>query len=156
MTNGEIRRAIEGQKTNALLGILPSGGFKYYENSPYDEVKNDGVKNTFTFGPMLVYDGSAYTQKVGKPRRSDVNNPKYLTAIGQIDSNNYVIIAAKSTSTLNNAAKLGVKLDCKMLYNLDGGGSSTMWFRGDTSGKGKMIKSSSRPVGDALYFTSGK
>lgn len=156
MTNGEVRREIAGQKTNALLGILPSGGFKYYENSPYDDVKNDGVKNTFTFGPMLVYDGKAYTQKVGKPRRSDVNNPKYLTAIGQIDANNYVIIAAKSQSTLNNAAKLGIELDCKMLYNLDGGGSSTVWFRNSTSGKGEHIKASSRAVGDALYFTSGK
>ena len=156
LTNGEVRREIAGQKTNALLGILPSGGFKYYEASPYDEVKNDGVRDTFTFGPMLVYNGQAYKQQVGKPRRTDVNNPKYLTAVGQIDSNNYVIIAAKSKSTLNNAGKLGIKLDCKMLFNLDGGGSSTMWFRNGTSGNGEHIKASSRQVGDALYFTSTK
>lgn len=156
LTNGEVRREIEGQKTNALLGILPRGGFKYFENSPYKDVKNDGVKNTFTFGPMLVYDGKAYKQQVGTPRRTDVNTKKYLTSIGQVDSNNYVIIAAKSQSTLNDAAKLGISLDCKMLYNLDGGGSSTVWFRNATSGQGTQIKSSSRAVGDALYFISTK
>ena len=154
MSNGIIRRKINGQKCNALLGILPSGKLKYYENNKYSDVINDGVKDTFTFGPTLIKDGKKYTQAVGKPRQSYNGSAAKRTAIGQIDENNYVIIVTASAAKLTEMANFGLTLDCNFLYNLDGGGSSTLWFRNAKSGKGTQVKSSSRGVGDALYFTS--
>ena len=156
ITNGTILRQLSGLKTNALLGILPSGGFKYYEANAYKDVINDGVKNTFTFGPMLIYNGKNYKQQTGSPRFSSMTSKAHRCCIGQIDENNYVILSTKVISSLNECAAMGKKLDCQMLYNLDGGGSTTLWFRKATSGTGKELKTTGRSVGDALYFTTQK
>ena len=156
ITDGNILRQIEGYKTNALIGILPSGGFKYYEASNYSDVIGDGVKNTFTFGPMLIYNKDGYKQSEGTPRFGDMTSKHYRCCLGQIDSNNYIILSSKAEVSLNQCATMGKKLDCNMLYNLDGGGSTTLWFRDKTSGEGELVRNSSRPVGDAVYFTSGK
>lgn len=153
ITNGAIRREIENKNCNALLGILPNGSLKYYENNPYSDVHNDRVKNTFTFGPLLIKDGQPYKQVIGSPRQS-YKGSAIRTTIGQIDSNNYVIITAKDSATLNEIATLGVKLGCQILYNLDGGGSTTLWFRGKLTGKGTQVMKSGRAVADALCFVS--
>ena len=71
-----------------------------------------------------------------------------------LDSNNFVIITTATTAKLDEMAKFGLKLDCVTLYNLDGGGSTSLWFRGALSGKGTQVQSSSRSVADALYFVS--
>ncbi len=154
ISNGKIRRKVNGKQCNALLGILPNGSLKYYENDSYKTVINDGVKNTFTFGPLLIKDGKSYTQKVGSPRQSYSGSAAKRTAIGQIDENNFVIITTASTAKLSEIRNLGLSIGCKTLYNLDGGGSTTLWFRNAKKGKGTQIKSSSRGVGDTLYFTS--
>ena len=153
ITNGVIRREIENKNCNALLGVLPNGSLKYYENNPYSDVHNDGVKNTFTFGPLLIKDGQPYKQVIGSPRQSYAGSGM-RTTIGQIDSNNYVIITTKSKATLNEIATLGVRLGCQILYNLDGGGSTTLWFRGKLTGNGTQVMKSGRAVADALCFVS--
>ena len=155
ITNGITKRSISGQVCNALLGILPSGSFKYYENNPYSDVVRDGVRNTFTFGPLLVKDGQKYRQ-VTKPRRPYTGASAQLTTIGQIDSNNFVIVSTVQPATLDEMADFGVSLGCNLMYNLDGGGSSSLWFRNSTSGYGAQVKASEREVGDALCFTSLK
>ncbi len=155
LTNGITRRSISGQVCNALLGILPSGSFKYYENNPYSDVINDGVKNTFTFGPLLVKDGQKYRQAI-KPRRPYTGASAQLTTIGQIDANNFVIVSTVSPTTLDEIAGFGVSLGCNLMYNLDGGGSSSLWFRNSTTGSGTQVKASTREVGDALCFISLK
>lgn len=154
ITDGQTKRKITGKQCNSLLGILPSGSLKYYENNPYEDVINDSVENTFTFGPLLVKDGKAYAQEIGKPRRGYTDSAASLTTIGQIDANNFVIISTRTSAKLTTIANFGVKLGCNLLYNFDGGGSSSLWFRNGTTGNGAFVKNSSRPVGDALYFVS--
>ncbi len=65
-------------------------------------------------------------------------------------------------------AVLGEKLGCRLLYNCDGGGSSTLWWQGatyfyaqiTTSNYKTRIKGDNRflygprPVAEAIYFTS--
>lgn len=137
ISNGVIRRAIEGQKCNAILGILPNGSLKYY-NSSYQSVIDDGVQNTFAFGPLLVSDGeligtgdTRVAQRIG---------------FGQLDANNFVII--NYYGTLTQLGQIGRNLGCKIFYNLDGGGSSCLWV------KGESIKNSTREVADALCFVT--
>ncbi len=153
ISNGVTRREVKGQRCNCLLGILPNGSFKYYENNPYSDVYNDGVKDSFTFGPLLIKDGKKYTQKVGSPRHG-YSTSAVRTAVGQVDENNFIIIATQGSAKLSTLASFGLKLDCNLLFNLDGGGSTSLWFRGKTSGAGKKVKGCSRKVADALYFTS--
>lgn len=154
ISGGTVRREIKGKSCNALLGILPNGSLKYYENNPYTDVKNDGVQDTFTFGPLLIKDGKKYRQIVGSPRQSYTGSAAKRTTIGQIDENNFVIITTASTAKLTQLTDFGLSLHCQLLYNLDGGGSTTLWFRKGGSGKGTQVKSSTRGVGDALYFTT--
>lgn len=154
ISNGVTRRAISGQQTNCLLGILPNGSFKYYENSSFSEVYNDAVRDSFTYGPMLISNGVIYEQKVGRVRQNYNSSADKRTAIGQVDENNFVIITTESTAKLNDVANMGLKLDCVSLYNLAGGPSTSLWFRGAQSGKGTQVKASSRGVSDALYFIS--
>lgn len=155
ISNGQVRRNYG--VTNVMLGILPNGSFKYYEKSTYAQVKADGIRDSFTFGPLMLKDGKKYSQKNWKLRKSFSESRK-VTWVGQVDENNFIIISSKSgkTATLNQGVKVGQKYECKLLFNFDGGGSSTLWYRGKTSGKGEQLKSSSRSVADALYFKSLK
>lgn len=157
ITAGKILRQISGQKTNALLGILPNGSFKYYESNPYTDVINDGVKDTITFGPLLINDGKSYKQQVGSERHDTSSSKrKALACIGQMDSNNFVIITTRVYSTYKNARELGLQLGCKLLYNVDGGGSTSLWFRNGSTGTGTAVYGGGRQVGDAIYFTTLK
>lgn len=153
LTGGEVRRNLGN--SNATIGILPNGSFKYYEYNSYEEIKADGVLDTFTFGPLILKDGKDYKQKVGSLRKN-FTQIRYQSIIGQVDENNFIILTAKSKKSLNQAAKIGKKLDCKFLYNFDGGGSASLWFRKGTSGKGALVNKSGngRSVADALCFVT--
>ena len=155
LTNGIINRKVDGQKTNALLGITPNGALKYYEDNEYADVINDGVRNTFAYGPLLIKDGVKYTQMVGTPRCNKDKKTQRST-IGQVDENNYIMITTKGskTSTLDEIADLGIELNAKILYNLCGGSSTTLWYRNELGKNGKEIRKSSQKVGDAIYFSS--
>lgn len=156
ISNGKVLRKISGQKTNYLLGILPNGSFKYYEKEPYTKViDEDKVRDTFTFGPLMIKDGKKYVQS-GSPRQRYSGYDAKRTTVGQVDENNFIIITAHGNSNLNDMTSIGLKLDCKLLFNLDGGGSTSLWFRNGRSGKGTQVKSSSRAVGDALCFVSNE
>lgn len=138
-----------------MLGILPNGSFKYYEASPYTDVFSDGVQDTITFGPLLIKDGKSYKQQVGSERQnSSLNRNKKLACIGQIDSNNFVIITARVNTTYKKAKQLGLQLGCDLLYNVDGGGSTSLWFRKGSTGKGTAVSGCGRAVGDAIYFST--
>ena len=79
-------------------------------------------------------------------------SPNSRTCFGQVDSNNYIMIVGYKS--LDQLAGIGVKLHCQLLYNCDGGGSSSMWFRGKLSGSGSYVKKSNRGIEDVIYFTS--
>ena len=149
--NGKVLRKISGKKCNAILGILKNGSLKYYENNSYNDPINDGVYNTINFGPLMIKNGKAYKQRSGKVRMG-YTSTNQRTCFGQVDSNNYIFIVGKKS--LNQLASLGLKLHCNTLYNCDGGGSSSMWFRGKKSGNGSYVKSSSRRIEDVIYFKS--
>jgi len=152
ISNGTIRRQIKGESCISVLGILPNGSLKWYENSSYEEVINDGVRNTFTFGPILIKDGQKYRE--ANPRRPYLGSAARLTVIGQVDENNFIILNTINQDTLDNAAEFGLRLNCNLLYNLDGGGSSTLWIRNGIFGAGTQITAYHRQVGDAIYFSS--
>ena len=153
ITNGVIKRQWANKNAEVILGMLQDGSFKYYRNSPYSELINDGVKNTFKFGPILINDGVASSSSEPHQRP---NAKADRCCIGQIDAHNYVILSTKATAKTGAAQKLGLKLGCKLLYNADGGGSTTLWFRAKKTGKGTQIKSSGRKLPDTLYFVTEK
>jgi exopolysaccharide biosynthesis protein len=116
-----------------------------------------GVLQSFSFGPVLVQDGQ--TVDTSSSRVSQRENPR--TAIGQITPLHYLVIVADGRSsessgmTLQQLAQEFVERGATVAYNLDGGGSSTMWLNG------KVINSPTdghrageRSVSDIIYIGS--
>ena len=85
------------------------------------------------------------------------SNPR--TAIGIIDELHYVFVVSDGRTTeseglsLYELAQVMKDLGCTVAYNLDGGGSSTMYFNGEvvnnpTSG----MSDGERSVSDIIYI----
>ena len=122
-----------------------------------NQVIKDGVKYTFGFRPILVY------QKASRySGAKDWNSPNIREAIGQIDLNNFVYITNTLASddagrakglTFKQIADLMVSLGVYNGYNLDGGGSTSYFYKGKTNklfGPGRAYDS--RTSGDIIYF----
>ena len=155
--NGTLYRS--SSKTNQEdLVIYKDGSFKLINESDYtaQELIDDGAYNVLSFGPGLIENNEiivSETQEVGKAMAS---NPR--TAIGQISDNHYVFVVSDGRTseseglTLYELANFMKDLGCNIAYNLDGGGSSTMYFNGKiinnptTNGKIKE-----RKVSDIVY-----
>jgi exopolysaccharide biosynthesis protein len=113
------------------------------------DLLNAGVKDTYNFGPIIINNGStqlpwAETEKY-YPR----------TAIGMVSANDYVLLVTDTGnySGLNHwdMATIFHSYGCQYAYNLDGGGSSTLYFNGKVMNK--LIGDYQRPCADFLYFT---
>ena len=88
------------------------------------------------------------------------SNPR--TAIGQIDELHYVFVVSEGRTSDNaglslyQLAQFMKSLGCTTAYNLDGGGSSTMYFDGevinDPTGGGRGSSGGERKVSDIVYL----
>lgn len=108
-----------------------------------------GVKDTYNFGPILIKDGNA------QPAWAETSKYYPRTAVGMVKPNDYVLLVTNtgSYSGLNHWDMVTIfqSYGCKYAYNLDGGGSSTLYYNGKVMNK--LIGGTQRPCGDFLYFT---
>jgi len=113
----------------------------------------------WSFGPPLVVDGAIFVTKNQEiSGRSSSSNPR--TAIGQVGELHYVFIVSdgrtdtSSGLSLYELASLFKERGCQIAYNLDGGGSSSMYFNGKIINKpttnGKRI--SEREISDIVFI----
>ena len=157
--NGVLYRDTSYSDTEVLC-IYADGSFEIINTSEVSaqELIDKGVWQAYSFGPGLIEDGSisvSTTDEVGKAMAS---NPR--TAIGMISQNHYVMVvsdgrtSASEGLSLYQLAAFMQGLHVETAYNLDGGGSSTMYFQGQiinnptTSGRG----SKERSVSDIVYI----
>ncbi|MEN6460715.1 MAG: phosphodiester glycosidase family protein, partial [Syntrophomonas sp.] len=89
-------------------------------------------------------------------RSIDNSNPR--TGIGMIAPNHYVFIVVDGRAdgyskgmTLSQFAEVFADLGCTEAYNLDGGGSSTMYFMGDLINN-PLGKNQERGTSDIIYI----
>lgn len=140
------------QYSDGIFGVISE------EEQTAQELLDSGVINTFTFGPTLVKDGEIAVSTSDEVGRAMSDNPR--TAIGIIDENHYIIIVSdgrtdeSSGLTLYEMAELMQSYGVKLAYNLDGGGSSTMYFNGkvvnNPTTNGNTIQE--RAVSDIVYI----
>ena len=159
LKNGVLYRdtAEEGQED---LAIGSDGSFKIIKESEITaaELLDEGAAQILSFGPGLVENGNVSVtagEEVGKAKAS---NPR--TAIGIIDDLHYALIVSdgrtdESTGlSLYQFAEFMQGLGVQTAYNLDGGGSSTMYFNGkvinNPTTNGNRI--SERKVSDIVYI----
>lgn len=123
-----------------------------------EELLEKGAQNVLAFGPALVEDGSVSVTEDEEVGKAMASNPR--TAIGIIDENHYVFVVADGRTSDNEGlslyelAEFMESLGVQTAYNLDGGGSSTMYFNGQIINKpttnGSSIKE--RSVSDIVYI----
>jgi exopolysaccharide biosynthesis protein len=150
--------------TRAGLAIYKDGTMKVYDETQIssEQLLADGVWNTYSFGPAVLVDGviadnldTTEVADIGEQHTILGTQPR--TGVGIIDTNHFVFIVVDGRSpgysmgvTLSEFAQIFKDLGCTTAYNLDGGGSSAMYFRGalvnNPLGDGKE-----RGISDILY-----
>lgn len=123
-----------------------------------EELSEDGVVQLFAFGPVLVENGEIVVDENAEVGKAMASNPR--TAIGIVDGLHYILVVADGRSSeseglsLYELAEVMQGLGCETAYNLDGGGSSTMYFNGQVINKpttsGHSFKE--REVSDIVYI----
>jgi len=157
--NGVLHRVAPDTDLESLV-IMDDGSFKVVSQQTTRAIDlfKSGARHAFTFGPGLLSEGEITVSRIDEVDQSMKSNPR--TAIGQIGENHYVLVVSDGRTdasyglSLYNLAKFMKTLGVKVGYNLDGGGSSTMYF------KGKIVnypttngdKFSERSVSDIVYI----
>lgn len=149
------------QKNNQEdLVIYKDGSFEIInENSAnINEIINNGAVNILSFGPALIENYKISVTEGEEVGKSKASNPR--TLIGLIDDLHYVFIVSDGRTnesaglSLYELASFAKTLNVKTAYNLDGGGSSTLYFNGkvinNPTTNGNTI--SERSVSDIVYI----
>ncbi|MBQ6183279.1 MAG: phosphodiester glycosidase family protein [Clostridia bacterium] len=155
--NGIVYRS--SARGSDVLCIFADGTVKVVSDrdNTAAELVNMGVWQAFTFGPALIEDSTVAVDENDEVGKAKASNPR--TAIGLIDANHFVFVVSDGRTdeseglSLYELATFMESLGVKAAYNLDGGGSSTMYFNGKvinnptTNGKIKE-----REVSDIVYI----
>ena len=110
-------------------------------------------------GPRLVRDGRISVESGREDFKADHSQRRHpRTAAGVKPDGRVVLVtvdgrqACSVGMTLDELARLMLDLGCRDAVNLDGGGSTTMWVRGEVVNS--PCNGSQRPVGNALLVMS--
>lgn len=159
LRNGETYRDTPWEGTDALV-IDSAGNFSTYsedDNSLADILTAQNAQQVLSFGPTLIQDSQIVISTNTEVSQSKSSNPR--TAIGQIDDRHYVMIVSDGRTdeseglSLYQLAEEFASRGASIAYNLDGGGSSTLWFNGQVINQptdGRQIKE--RSVSDIIYI----
>lgn len=147
----------EGQQD---LVIYEDGTFGIIseEDVTAEELLANNAKEVLSFGPALVIDGEVAVTEEDEVGKAMASNPR--TAIGIIDELHYVFVVSDGRTeeseglSLLEMAEFMKGLGVTTAYNLDGGGSSTLYFNGEIINQpttdGKSIRE--RSVSDIVYI----
>ena len=156
--NGILYRETANENNDALV-IDNSGNFSIVNESEVaaKDLLNEGAWQVLSFGPTLIEYGEIVVGKNDEVSQAKTSNPR--TAIGQIDELHYIVVVADGRTSESEGLSLyelaGVmkNYNCTTAYNLDGGGSSTMYFNGkviNNPTSGRSI--GERSVSDIVYI----
>ena len=159
--NGTVYRdSVRNDSEYDDLVIYEDGSFGIINETEIsaEQLVENGVTQLFAFGPALVENGEIAVDQNSEVGKAMASNPR--TAIGVIDELHYVFVVADGRSSeseglsLYELAELLQECGCETAYNLDGGGSSTMYFNGQVINKpttnGHSFKE--REVSDIVYI----
>ena len=169
LNDGKVIRDSSNEKISVdgdyiIYGLKSNGDLAYYRftlgsNSAekeanrnlFNQIKNDGVLYTFGFNPVLVSNKTVVASS---------NSPNIRQAICQVDKNNFIIVT-NTNSTSNRDVGFGyrslgelfVSLNCKTAFNLDGGGSTCLYYQKPNSNYVKVNTTyEGRGLSDMIYF----
>ncbi|MBR1813198.1 MAG: phosphodiester glycosidase family protein [Lachnospiraceae bacterium] len=157
--NGVLYRSTAVKNQEDLV-IYADGSFAIINESEVsaEQLLADGAMQVLSFGPALVIDGAISVTTEEEVGRAKASNPR--TAIGMIEDGHYVFVVSDGRTdeseglSLYQLAEFMSSLGVTTAYNLDGGGSSTMYFNGtvinNPTTTGNSVKE--RKVSDIVYI----
>lgn len=157
--NGVLYRD-NGSADTDVLCVMADGSFFITNSGEYSaqELLDMGAWQAFSFGPALVQGGGITVDAQTEVSRAMASNPR--TALGIISDLHYVFVVSDGRTSesaglsLYQLAEFMQGLGVQTAYNLDGGGSSTMYFNGavinNPTTSGRSIKE--RSVSDIVYI----
>ncbi|MDO4260940.1 MAG: phosphodiester glycosidase family protein [Eubacteriales bacterium] len=137
--NGSLFRDVPARRGAA---IYEDGYLRCFDESSTsgEALLEEQVWSTFSFGPELVQDGQV-VDGLDEDYAVDllaIQHKQPRTVIGQIARNHFVLVVVDGRQAgysrgirMTELASLMQELGCTEAYNLDGGASSTMYFKGE-------------------------
>ena len=165
-TGIEIRNGVVYRDEGAREGLAfyRDGTVEIYDETQTTaaELVADGVWNTLSFGPAILEDGAVVDGIEDVEVDTNVGNHSIQgdqprTAVGVVDDDHLVFVVVDGRDpgysagvTLTELAEIVQSLGAETAYNLDGGGSSTMYFDGEVVNQ--PSQGEERGVSDILYI----
>lgn len=158
--NGQLLRSESQNASQEDLVIYKDGSFGIIKEGDItaQQLVDNGAMQVLSFGPALIENGQIAVDSSDEVGKAMASNPR--TAIGIIDDNTYVFVVSDGRTreskglSLKQLAEFMKELNVTTAYNLDGGGSSTMYFNGQIINKpttnGRNIEE--REVSDIVYL----
>lgn len=159
LKNGVIYRDVSSSDQEDLV-IYNDGTFEIIteKETNLNNLLENGAFNLLSFGPSLLINNKIQVSENDEVGKAMASNPR--TAIGIINDLHYVFVVSDGRTSeseglsLYQLAEFMKELEVDIAYNLDGGGSSTMYFNGEVvnnpTTNGKKIKE--RSVSDIVYI----
>lgn len=157
LRNGKIYRSSASGHQEDLV-INSSGDFIIINEDEVALEEIDAALQVYSFGPALIKDGEIAVSKNDEVGKAMASNPR--TAICQLSELHYLFVVSDGRTneseglSLYELASFLNELGVETAYNLDGGGSSTMYFNGrvvnNPTTSGRSIKE--RSVSDVIYI----
>jgi len=147
------------------LAFYRDGTVKVYDETATtaEQLLADGVWNTLSFGPSLldngqIADGIEDVEVDTNFGNHSIQGEQPRTAVGIIDDNHLVFVVVdgrspgySSGATMTGLAQIMKDLGATTAYNVDGGGSSTMYFNGELVNN-PLGENKERGTSDILYI----
>ncbi len=156
--NGVVYRSQGSNGEDMVISKDGSLSFISESDTTTDSLLQKQAWQVLSFGPVLVENGQVAVSENDEVGMAMASNPR--TAIGTVAKNHYLFVVSDGRTSesaglsLYELANFMKSLGATNVYNLDGGGSSTMVFQGEvvnnptTNGN----KISERAVSDILYI----
>ena len=156
--NGVVYRNQGSNGEDMVISKDGSLSFISESDTTTDSLIQKQAWQVLSFGPVLVENGQIAVTENDEVGMAMASNPR--TAIGTVAKNHYLFVVSDGRTSesaglsLYELANFMKSLGATNVYNLDGGGSSTMVFQGEvvnnptTNGN----KISERAVSDILYI----
>ena len=156
--NGVVYRNQGSNGEDMVISKDGSLSFISESDTTTDSLIQKQAWQILSFGPVLVENGQIAVTENDEVGMAMASNPR--TAIGTVAKNHYLFVVSDGRTSesaglsLYELANFMKSLGATKVYNLDGGGSSTMVFQGEvvnnptTNGN----KISERAVSDILYI----
>ncbi|NQX35229.1 phosphodiester glycosidase family protein [Herbiconiux sp. VKM Ac-2851] len=149
------------------LAFYTDGRVEVYDETATtaDELVAGGVWNTLSFGPALIEDGAILdgiddVEVDTNFGNHSIQGEQPRTAVGVIDENHLVFVVVDGRNeghsagvTMTGLAEILQSLGATTAYNLDGGGSSTMYYDGEVVNDPNGTQDE-RGTSDILYIAA--